>query len=596
MSNVDRRYAALAHALWIWAAPALAAPSPQGWTAGDAAEACGWSQWGQGAAHEGELRCAAAQTPGRLLAKLTIDRFAAREEAEASGALLTHYQVPLNDARGWVYVLAKAGRFVSCDPPGSGRPAPCGIAAWSAMVWTEKALRWENGQLVQKWTYASDWKPEPVPSGWEPMFQPALSGDFLYVPGAGGTIVRLDKTTGKVEKRIDPFAGQAHRTAYVAGGLAADRLGNVVYNVLELDGAAPWTADAHGWLVKVSPGDLVQKVAYTHLIPGAPGAADGCYLTFNSARPLIRRPWPPPPQRNGTPTLPPKAPCLSQRPAINVTPAIGEDGTIFTVSRAHGSADNAYLVALRSDLSLEWAASLRDRLDDGCGALVPFGREASACRVGATPGVDPNTNLPPAGAASDLSSSSPTALPDGGVVYGALTLYNGARGHLFKFDAGGHFSGSYDFGWDSTPAVYRHDGTYSIVLKDNHYFNLAPGAPAEGPFSITQLDADLAVEWKFDATNTKTCARRADGAVKCRDDGQHPEGFEWCVNAPAVDRDGTVHVTSEDGFYYAIGQGGVEKSRLFLTVPRGAAYTPLALDAAGRLYVLNDGTLHVLGE
>jgi hypothetical protein len=27
----------------------------------------------------------------------------------------------------------------------------------------------------------------------------------------------------------------------------------------------------------------------------------------------------------------------------------------------------------------------------------------------------------------------------------------------------------FDFGWDSTPAVFSHDGTYSIVIKDNHY-------------------------------------------------------------------------------------------------------------------------------
>jgi hypothetical protein len=68
------------------------------------------------------------------------------------------------------------------------------------------------------------------------------------------------------------------------------------------------------------------------------------------------------------------------------------------------------------------------------------------------------------------------------------------------------------------------------------------------------------------------------------------------VNAPAVDSAGTVHVTSEDGFYYAIAQGGVERARTFLALPVGAAYTPMSLDFLGRVYALNDGTLRVLGE
>jgi len=553
-------------------------------------EPCGWTQWGQGPAHESAEPCSAAQAPVRTLAVLTIDRFAEREAAETGGNLLVHYQVPLSDGAGWVYTLTKGGRFVPChaavDPA-----APCGIAAWSRMVWMEKGLRWKDGALVQQWSFTSDWKPEPIASGWEPMFQPAIAGDALYVPGAGGTVFKLDRTTGKVRARIDPFGGVAHPNAYVAGGLAADRQHNVYFNVLELKAASPWSNDAHGWLVKVSAGGTVRKISYSGLIPGAPNAGDLCYLTFASARPPIPLPWPPP-NRHGRRILPPQARCLTQRPAVNVTPAIGEDGTIFTVSRAHGAAAYAYLVALRADLSVKWTASLRGRLQDGCGVLVPFG---AGCRQGATPGVDPATNLPPAGSASDIASSSPVALPDGGVVFGAVTSYNGSRGHLFKFDRDGNFAGSYDFGWDITPAVYRHDGTYSLVLKDNHYFGtLDPDE--EGPFSISQLDPDLHAEWRFDATNTRTCHRRSDGTLKCVDDGQHRHGFEWCVNAPAVDSAGTVHVTSEDGFYYAIAQGGVERARTFLALPVGAAYTPMSLDFLGRVYALNDGTLRVLGE
>jgi len=79
-------------------------------------------------------------------------------------------------------------------------------------------------------------------------------------------------------------------------------------------------------------------------------------------------------------------------------------------------------------------------------------------------------------------------------------------------------------------------------------------------------------------------------------DDEHADGFEWCINAPAVDRDGTVYATSEDGQFYAIGQGGTLRATVFRDEAEGAAYTPLSLDAAGRIYALNNGELTVLGR
>src|SRR5262249_47279353 len=144
--------------------------------------------------------------------------------------------------------------------------------------------------------------------------------------------------------------------------------------------------------------------------------------------------------------------------------------TIFTASVAQFDHMQAYLIAVRSDFSgPKWAASLQNRLNDGCGVLVPIGPNNStpnACRAGANAGVDPTTNAPGSGVIFDQASSSPTALPDGSVIFGAITNYNGFRGHLFKFDALGNFVNAYDFGWDSTAAVYAHGGTYSIVIKD----------------------------------------------------------------------------------------------------------------------------------
>jgi outer membrane protein assembly factor BamB len=331
-------------------------------------------------------------------------------------------------------------------------------------------------------------------------------------------------------------------------------------------------------------------------------------------------PWPPSP--NATPS---SGPCGPQRAGLNIAPAIAADGTIYTGSRANLVSRYSYLVAVNPDLTLKWAASLRDRgIDDGCGVLIPKATQAMPVQRGkcswfATTGVDPETNGSPAGRILDSGTSSPTVLPDGSIVFGAYTRYNIARGHLFKFSRSGQFQAFFDFGWDDTLAVVRRDGDdFSIVMKDNHYdeeggFYCNPtgtpnsaivcdstGIPA-GPFFITQLDKNLVPEWKFKSTETRDCHRLPDGTVSCVDDGLHPNGFEWCINAPAVDGDGNVYVASEDGNIYVIDQGhsGVfttPKAKLFTNLAVGAAYTPYSIDPQGRGYAQNNGHLFVVGE
>jgi outer membrane protein assembly factor BamB len=271
-----------------------------------------------------------------------------------------------------------------------------------------------------------------------------------------------------------------------------------------------------------------------------------------------------------------------------VAPAIAPDGTVYSVSRAHLRSRYSYLLAVNPDLTPKWQASLRGHLDDGCDALLPNdngGPNGIGCRTGSPHGVDPATNESPAGRVIDQSSSSPTVAPDGSVLYGSYSRYNFARGHLWKFSPSGQFLGTFDFGWDTTPAIFQHGGTYSIVLKDNHYeANCCPtnGAPAPGPFFMTQLSSTLGVEWQFKST-TKVLP-------------DNPNGFEWCINAPAIDTNGVVYANSEDGNVYAINQGGTLKQKIFLRSAIGAAYTPLAIGRTGLLYTENDGHLFVVGQ
>ena len=551
---------------------------------------CDWEQWGGDPEHTGQ-GCKVVDHMDRISAHMTFDPFLEQELADAvvqkgNGALFTHFQTPLL-VGDHVYMEFKAGTYTSCAsvPPG----APCGSLAWNSQIWTERAFHWSHGRLVADWTFESDWKPEPGNFvNWEPVFHAVVVGDLLYVPGASGSVHKLDRRTGRKLATIRlPGVGDDPST-FVAGGLAADRHGNVYYNALALDATTPRQQNPRGaWLVKVRPDNSVAMAAFQTIAVGAPAPADACVAGFSPAQ----LPWPPAPD-----AVPPSFPCGAQRPGLNVTPAIGDDGTVVTVSTSHFNPSYTSVVAVHSDLTPKWTASLRGILHDGCGVLVPSDATPDTtdpfirrfhCREGANVGVDPQTNLPPAGLASDQGSSSPVILPDGGVLYGAFTGYNQFRGHLFKFDAHGQPAGTYDFGWDVTPAVYRHDGTYSIVVKDNQYF--------DGLFFMSQLDAQLHKEWTFQGTNPESCQRAPDGTVTCVDDGQHPTGFEWCVNAPAVDRDGNVYANSEDGWVYKIGQGGQMLDRTFLLLTLGAAYTPISIDHRGRLFSLNGGDLFVIG-
>ena len=511
-----------------------------------------WAQWGANPQHAGMV-AVAGQNAVHKLADIVYEPFANQEKAEnavifGEGELLAHYQAPIVDGND-VYAMMKTGTYNSCNPAGAWFTSntACGPNTWNTMIWNEARFSWINNQLTQIWVFTSDWKPEPNGNGlqgWEPVFHPVDVNNFIYAPGAGGTIWKVNKTTGAAASHVNPFSGTnlVAQNTYVAGPLSADSSGNIYYTVIELaDPSAgdPWTVkDAAGaWLVKVKPDDTSIIATFASLVPNAPAASStACPAQF---------------------TRGPNGLCGSQRPGINIAPAIAPDGTIYIGSVAHFNNGQAYLVAVNSNLTPKWAASLQSLLTDACGAAPP-------CILGS-------------GLIDDLASSSPTVAPDGSVLFGAFTSYNGQRGHLMKFDSLGNFQGAFDFGWDSTPAIYVHGGTYSIVIKDNHY-------ATNGPYYITQLNPSLQIEWQFQNTNPGL-----------------PNGFEWCINMPAVDMNGTVYANSEDGSIYVIPQGrsGIftqPQSSLFLNLALGAAYTPLSIGPDGRLYTQNNGHLFAVGN
>ncbi len=550
---------------------------------------CSWTQLGQNAAHTG-MACAPAQGFTTVLATLTFDPFVPQELADAKqengdAELLAHYQTTLITGDD-VYVETKSGTY-------------SGMLDWSTQVWGETYYQWQAGALVRVASFESDWKPEPIQlANWEPLFHAAVDGNVLWVPGAGGTVYRVDRHSMLQLAQVKPFSTVDANT-YVSGPITVAADGSVLYNVLQLSYGLPqqsFPIDAVGTLVRIEPdGVTVHTAAYSALMVGAPAPSDICLGTYyDDGTPL---PWPPADDHRVN------VPCGSLGPSINVAPAVGADGTIFTVAAPYYAPNAGVLLAVNPDLTPKWSASLQEILDDGCGVLVPAdakangslpdgGTDLNHCLVGAPHGVDPLTGQKPSAMLSDQSTSSPVALPDGSVLYGGLNYYNTYRGHLVKFDATGKFVASYDDGWDQTPAVWPNGASYSIIVKDNHY--LSWYSDVVGPYEITQVDANLVKQWSYTSANTYSCQRTDAGTLDCTSD--HPDGFEWCVNAAAVDENGTVYVNSEDGRAYAILQGGTAAQSRFLELSLGAAYTPVTVDGEGRTYTMNGGVLTVVGK
>jgi hypothetical protein len=529
-----------------------------------AAVAAGWSQWGAGPTHESSST-ALGQPLEYTLSDIIYDPLAPQEQAADGDDLLVHYQAPIVDGNDVIMTYKSGTISVYGD--------------WNSQVWSVKRLSWSPAhQLGEIWSFVSDWKPaSSTVAAWEPVFHPALDAQTIYAPGLGGSLLRIRRSDGFDLGRVKPFGDTLDPDTFVAGPLTVDGEGNVYYNAIKFDASSPYNNDVAGaWLVRVTPDGNSSTVTFATLVADAPAAGDLCEISFFSDRP-----WPP-----SADALAPSGLCGSQRPGLNVAPAVAPDGTIYTVSRAHHNDRYAYLIAVNANLTPKWHASMRNLFNDGCNVLLPPNGASGGCRSGSNTGVDPATNNAGSARVLDEASSSPTIAPDGSILYGAYTQYNYASGHLTRWSATGDYLGSYPFGWDQTPSIYLHDGTYSIIVKENHYdegsycsgdaliCGIPRGAADPEQYLISQVDPALNVEWKFKSTNTESCNRQPDGSVQCVSD--HPNGFEWCINAPAVDANGTVFVNSEDGGLYAIGQGGTaNRSPLSATGDRSSLHAAL---------------------
>src|SRR5277367_1227104 len=318
---------------------------------------CSWTQLGQNAAHTG-VACAPAQGFTTVLATVTFDPFVPQELADAKqedgdAELLAHYQTTLVTGDD-VYVETKSGTY-------------SGMSNWDTQIWGETYYQWQAGALVKVASFESDWKPEPIElASWEPLFHSALDGNFLWVPGAGGTVYKVDRLTMLQVAQINPFSTIDPYT-FVSGPITVAADGTVLYNVLRL---ASDLSDAAGTLVRIeSDGVTVHTAAYSALMVGAPGPTDSCLGTYYDDGTAL--PWPPADDHRVT------VPCGSLRPGINVAPAVGADGTIFTVASPYYAPNAGVLLAVNPNLTPKWSATLQEIFNDGCGVLVPADAQAN---------------------------------------------------------------------------------------------------------------------------------------------------------------------------------------------------------------------------
>jgi outer membrane protein assembly factor BamB len=531
-----------------------------------------WHQWGNNPAHTGES-CATGQSLDRILADVVIDPLVPDEVADA-GDLIVHYQAPLVDGDR-VFMVQKGGTYTPCVPetdPSMVCKHPEDYHRFETQTWSELGYAWQGDALVQSWRFDSDWVP---PYGREVVFHPVISGDRVVVPLSAGGVAIVDATTGKPLHTVRPF--DHDDTVFVSGALA-ELGGEIFYNAVKLDPNAPYDQPMQAWLVEIDGDGRAHKADYANLVPGAPRTCYGVYdVSPDTPLPVI--------DANGMLVLPNQYPCGPQVPGFNQAPALAFDGTVYVATHAQFEARYSYVVSIDPGyFDVNWARSLRDLTHDGCDVLVQ-------CGPGAPKGVEPYTGLAPAAEVTDDSTSSPVVLPDGRVLYGSWSFYNAERGHLFEFSRGGTVLASFDFGWDLTPALSTTNAGTRIVLKDNHYGEY--GGVDQGPYYLTMLDDALEPVWQYQSTNTESCARQPDGSVTCTAD--HPHGFEWCINAPAIDAAGMLYANSEDGNLYAIGPDGALRQNLLLGTAQGASYTPVVLDHVGRIYALNAGRMYVVG-
>ena len=217
---------------------------------------------------------------------------------------------------------------------------------FTGLNWAENKLSWQSGNLVQVWSFASDWKaPGNYFDFWEPVFHSVLPMAHCTFPApverfsrsTNQLVLRLRESIRSPQSTLTPILpAQSVRTVPAISITTSSSFspGGSFYSKDSVD----------SWLVKVAPDNSTTRVSYSVLTPGTPGPDAGCEISF----PQAQAPWPPSPT-----AVAPTVRCGPMRVALNIAPAIAPDGTIYTIARSHAALANrsGFLVAVNPNLT-----------------------------------------------------------------------------------------------------------------------------------------------------------------------------------------------------------------------------------------------------
>jgi hypothetical protein len=439
-----------------------------------------------------------------------------------SGDILIHYGSPLITAANTVIVPVKTG----------------------TNSFRVEAHDGATGAL--KWFANTDYQ---VPSGplFIPGFGPTLSGNKLFIPAAGGTVVvkaNADQSTGGLSRRA--FYGiknfQGNKLVYTQ---------NVQINT-------PITADANG---NVFFGFLVVGTTPIGLQSGLARIAANGTAVFVAATTVSND-------------------SSITKVAMNCAPALSPDGKTLYVTVGSIDSGFGYLLALDST-TLQLIRQVRL--------------------------TDPATGLD--ADITDNSSAAPTVGPDGDVYFGVLENPfpgHNDRGWLLHFNSDlSQEKTPGSFGWDDTASIvdaslvasYKGKSTYLLMTKYNNYAGIGTG---NGKNKIAILDPNAQ---EIDPVDHKTKVMKEVMTILGRTRDPDATGFpgavrEWCINTAAVDPVGkSVLANSEDGKLYRWDLTTKTFSQVIkLTGGIGEAYTPTVIGSDGTVYAINDAILFAVGQ
>src|SRR5258708_2447104 len=207
-----------------------------------------WPQWALNAQHTTQVGIA-GQSLAHNIVNIVYDPLVPQEQALNDGDLLAHYQAPLVDGDN-TYMMFKTGTYT--------------LESYATQSWGETKYTWNGSHtaLNVAWQFSSDYNaPGNAVDDWEPVFHPALANGSLYVPGKGGSVFRVDKSTG-VGTRLIPFPtddGGIRGNLDMTSPITVDGAGNIYYTAVQFDNDVEiFHHDITGaWLGKITPPNAI---------------------------------------------------------------------------------------------------------------------------------------------------------------------------------------------------------------------------------------------------------------------------------------------------------------------------------------------------